>query len=93
MAVNRYVKQNAEGGWDVLKEGHRRSSIHAPSKEAAVSRARALVRREGGGEVRVMNDAGKVMDTRTVGRSTKPTNATAVAFAQRAPQSGARRAR
>jgi hypothetical protein len=66
MAVNRYVKQNTQGSWDVLKEGHRRSAIHAPSREAAVSRARTLVRREGGGEVRVMNDVGKVMDTRTV---------------------------
>jgi hypothetical protein len=67
MAVNRYVKQNAQGSWDVLKEGHRRSVIQEPSKQAAVSRARGLVRREGGGEVRVMNDVGKVMDTRTVG--------------------------
>jgi hypothetical protein len=78
MAVNRYVKQNAEGGWDVLKEGHRRSAIHAPSREAAISRARALVRREGGGEVRVMNDVGKVMDTRTVGRPATPRRRTAV---------------
>jgi hypothetical protein len=78
MAVNRYVKQNAEGGWDVLKEGHRRSAIHAPSREAAISRARALVRREGGGEVRVMNDVGKVMDTRTVGRPAAPRSRTAV---------------
>jgi hypothetical protein len=66
MSVNRYVRQNTQGSWDVLKEGHRRSAIHAPSRQAAVSRARTLVRREGGGEVRVMNDAGKVMDTRTV---------------------------
>jgi Uncharacterized protein conserved in bacteria (DUF2188) len=72
MAVNRYVKQNAQGSWDVLKEGHRRSAIHTPSREAAVSRAQALVRREGGGEVRVMNGVGKIMDTRTVvGRPAK----------------------
>jgi Uncharacterized protein conserved in bacteria (DUF2188) len=71
MATNRYVKQNAQGSWDVLKEGHRRSVIQEPSRQAAVSRAQGLVRREGGGEVRVMNDVGKVMDTRTVGASAR----------------------
>jgi hypothetical protein len=71
VAVNRYVKQNAQGSWDVLKEGHRRSVIQEPSKQAAVSRARGLVQRDGGGEVRVMNDVGKVMDTRTVTSPTK----------------------
>jgi len=71
MATNRYVKQNAQGSWDVLKEGHRRSAIREPSRQAAVSRAQGLLRREGGGEVRVMNDVGKVMDTRTVGASAR----------------------
>ena len=69
MAANRYVKQNPQGSWEVLKEGHRRSVIREPSRQAAVSRAQGLVRREGGGEVRVMNDVGKGMDTRTVGAS------------------------
>lgn len=66
MAVNRYVKQNARGSWDVLKEGHRRSAVTATSKGAAVTRARALVSREGGGEVRVLNDVGKIADAQTV---------------------------
>ncbi len=66
MSTNRYVKQNQEGTWDVLKEGHRRSAIQAPSMQEAVVRARRLVRRDGGGEVRVINRAGKVTDTRTV---------------------------
>jgi hypothetical protein len=66
MAVNRYVRQNAQGSWDVLKEGRRRSAIQAPSRGAAVTRARLLVSREGGGEVRVLNDVGKIADTKTV---------------------------
>jgi hypothetical protein len=66
MANRRYVKQNAEGGWDVLKEGHRRSTIHADTKERAVARARDIARREGGGEVRVVNRFGKVEATKTV---------------------------
>lgn len=66
MATNRYIKQNARGSWDVLKEGHRRSAVQAPDMQGAIDRARAAVRREGGGEVRVMNRAGKIMSSRTV---------------------------
>jgi hypothetical protein len=66
MASNRYVKQNADGRWDVLEEGHRRSIVQEPSKQAAVDRARAAVRREGGGEIRIMNRAGKMIESRNV---------------------------
>jgi hypothetical protein len=66
MASRQYVKQNASGGWDVLKEGHRRSAIHAQSKDKAVACALDLVRREGGGEVRVLNQMGKVVDSSEV---------------------------
>ncbi|HUA73958.1 MAG TPA: DUF2188 domain-containing protein [Solirubrobacteraceae bacterium] len=74
MAVKRYVKQNGQGSWDVLKEGHRRSAIQASSKEAAVRRARAIVRREGGGEVRVMSEMGKITDVRTVAGEARRNN-------------------
>jgi hypothetical protein len=84
MAVTRYVKQNAQGSWDVLKEGHRRSVIQEPNKQAAVSRARGLVKREGGGTVRVMNNVGKVMDTRTVTSSAKSAASSAEASSSRA---------
>lgn len=68
MADRRYVKQNASGGWDVLKEGDRRASVHAKTQSEAVTRARAIVRKAGGGEVRVMNRAGKIVDSNTVSR-------------------------
>lgn len=77
MSANRYVKQNPEGTWDVLKEGHRRSTVQAPSMREAVIRARRLVRRDGGGEVRVINRAGKVTDTRTVRAGAGSTDETA----------------
>ncbi|MFI4977621.1 MAG: DUF2188 domain-containing protein [Solirubrobacterales bacterium] len=64
--AKRYVKQNASGSWDVLKEGYRRSTVQAESKGKAVARARTLVGREGGGEVRVMNQMGKIMDSSKV---------------------------
>jgi hypothetical protein len=66
VAVYRYVKQNSQGSWDVLKEGRRRAAIQASSRSAAVTRARAIVSREGGGEVRVLNDVGKIADTKMV---------------------------
>jgi hypothetical protein len=67
MAVRQYVKQNPSGGWDVLKEGHRRSPLPAQSRAQAVECARDLVRREGGGEVRVLNRMGKVVTSDLVG--------------------------
>lgn len=69
MATNRYVKPNADGGWDVLKEGHRRALMHYDTQSKAVARARELARREGGGDVRVMNAMGKVVRETTVAAS------------------------
>jgi hypothetical protein len=69
MASNdRYVQPGTGGGWDVVKDGHRRATAHAETKEKAIARARELTRRDGGGEVRVMNGTGKIVDSRTVGR-------------------------
>jgi hypothetical protein len=68
MATKRDVKPNASGGWDVLKVGDRRAAVTAATREAALARARALVRGEGGGEVRVVNDAGKIVRSSRVQR-------------------------
>jgi Uncharacterized protein conserved in bacteria (DUF2188) len=61
MATKRDVKQNASGGWEVLRECDRRAAVTVRTKTQALARARDLVRREGGGEVRVVNDAGKIV--------------------------------
>jgi hypothetical protein len=67
---DRYVLPNAkDGGWDIVKEGHRRATGHARTKNAAVRDARAIVRKEGGGEVRILNRNGKIVDSDTI-RST-----------------------
>jgi hypothetical protein len=66
MANDRYVVPNGDGGWDVVKEGHLRPTAHAATKAKAIARARQLVRRDGGGEVLVMNQAGKITDSGTV---------------------------
>lgn len=69
----RYVRANKAGGWEVLKEGHRRATALTDTKEKAVRRARDLAQREGGGEIRILNRYGKVADSRTVAppRSTR----------------------
>lgn len=67
MAIKRDVKQNAAGGWDVLRAGDRRAAVSVDTREQALARARDQVRREGGGEVRVVNDAGKIVRSSRVG--------------------------
>jgi hypothetical protein len=70
MASKRDVKRNASGGWDVLREGDRRAAVRVDTQERALARARDVVRREGGGEVRVVNDAGKIVRSSRVGTGT-----------------------
>lgn len=65
----RYVQPNRKDGcWDVVKPGHRRATTRATTRAEAVKAARKLVRSEGGGEVRVLNEYGKLVDTNTVSR-------------------------
>jgi Uncharacterized protein conserved in bacteria (DUF2188) len=66
MATARYVIPNGKSGWDVVEEGHLRGTARAKTKAQAVARARDVVRREGGGEVLVMNRAGKITDAKSV---------------------------
>lgn len=68
---DRYVVPNeTTGGWDVVKDGHRRATAHAETKAKAVARARDLIRREGGGQLRVMSTTGKIVASNTVKRDT-----------------------
>jgi hypothetical protein len=69
VASRRYVRENDHGRWDVLAAGQRRSPSPSDTKAEAVRRARGIVRREGGGEVRVMNRVGKVAETVTVAKT------------------------
>jgi hypothetical protein len=64
---DRYVVPNKErGGWDVVKEGHERASAHTERKADAVARARDIVGNLGGGEIRIANKEGKLIDSDTV---------------------------
>ena len=70
MPATRNIKQNALGGWDILRPGDRRASFTSPTRQAALARARGQVRREGGGEVRVLDRYGKIAATSHVARPT-----------------------
>lgn len=69
MGNTRYVQKASGRGWDVVKEGHRRATAHGSTKADAVRTARRLIRQEGGGEIRVLNRTGKVVDESTVSRA------------------------
>jgi hypothetical protein len=63
---DRYVVPNPDrGGWDVVKEGHERASAHTRTKAEAVDRAREIVENQGGGEVRIDNRRGRLIDSDT----------------------------
>jgi Uncharacterized protein conserved in bacteria (DUF2188) len=63
MIGNRYVQPSKQdGGWDIVKEGHRRATAHAATQEQAVTHARTLTRQEGGGEVRIRDRSGKISE-------------------------------
>jgi hypothetical protein len=65
--ANRNVQPNKRlGGWEIVRAGNKRASAFDETKAGAVRKARAMVRREGGGEVRVKNDVGKVVEFKTV---------------------------
>jgi len=57
----RYVQKASDGGWVVTKEGHRRPTAQGATKAQALARARALAAREGGGEIRILDAAGKIV--------------------------------
>lgn len=71
MAITRDIKQNAAGGWDVLKQGDRRAGVSAPTKKAALAQARRLVLSEGGGEIRIVDGTGKIVDLSEIKVSAK----------------------
>jgi hypothetical protein len=71
MGETRYVKRAGDRGWDVVKEGRRRATAHGATKADAIATARKQVRKEGGGEVIVLNRTGKVVDERPVSRPKK----------------------
>lgn len=67
MAARRYVRESGDG-WEVLREGDRRTTVHSDTRKKAVARARDIVRKQGGGEIRVLNRAGKIIGSSKVSK-------------------------
>ncbi len=63
---DRYVVPSRAGGWDVVKEDHERVSVHTDTKQEAVDRGREIVRNLGGGELRIQNRDGRLIDSDTI---------------------------
>jgi hypothetical protein len=47
-------------------KGHKRVSAHADTKQKAIDRAREIVRKAGGGELRIANQEGTFIDSDTI---------------------------
>lgn len=65
-STTRHVVVNPKGGWDVKMPGSDRATAHADTQDAAVERAREIVRNGGGGEVRIHGRDGRIRDSDTV---------------------------
>jgi Uncharacterized protein conserved in bacteria (DUF2188) len=64
---DRYVQPNKErGGWDVKKEDAGRASVHTDTKAEAINRGRQIVRNQGGGELGIKNEQGRIIDSDTI---------------------------
>ena len=64
---DRYVQPNKQrGGWDVVKEDHKRVSAHEQRKADAVKVARRIIKNQGGGELRIKDEQGQFIDSDTI---------------------------
>lgn len=74
MSTSRHVVPNSSGGWDVKEPGADRASSHHDTQKDAEARAKEIVGRAGGGEVRIHGRDGRIRDSDTVapGRDPNP---------------------
>lgn len=72
MSNDRHVVPNPDGGWDVKKPNASRSSSHHDTQAGAIDRAREIVGRGGGGEVRIHGRNGQIRDSDTVAPGSDP---------------------
>ncbi len=68
----RHVVPGKSGGWDVKKPSGQRSRAHTDTQAQAVARAKGIVGRAGGGEVRIHGRDGAIRDSDTVAPGTDP---------------------
>lgn len=68
MKNTRYVRKTSGGSWEVIKEGHVRATGRSRTKGGAIEVARDATKQEGGGEVLVLNQTGKIVQLDRVAR-------------------------
>jgi Uncharacterized protein conserved in bacteria (DUF2188) len=70
---SRHVIPNKDrGGWDVKKPGSDRSSGNYATQKEAEQRAKQIVSRAGGGEVRIHDQKERIRDSDTVAPAPDP---------------------
>lgn len=69
---SRHVVPARGGGWDVKKPGSDRASVHTATQADAVARARRIVANNGGGEVRIHGQDGRIRKADTVAAGNDP---------------------
>ncbi len=69
MPTNYQVVPNANGGWDVQKDGSKRASSHHSTQSDAAAAAKRYARNAGGGEVRMHGKDGKIRSTDTIAKA------------------------
>jgi hypothetical protein len=60
------VPNKERGGWVVVKEDHQRASAHTDTKAEAIGQARQIIQNEGGGEMRIAVQQGRLIDSDTI---------------------------
>lgn len=50
----------------MVKEGHKRASVHTRTKTEAQNRARQIIKNQGGGDLRIKDEKGHFIDSDTV---------------------------
>jgi hypothetical protein len=72
MSTSRHVVPNSSGGWDVKAPEADRASSHHNTQKDAEARAKEIVSRAGGGEVRNDNRDDCIRDSDTVAPGRDP---------------------
>jgi hypothetical protein len=70
--AERHVVPSEEGGWDVEAPGASRASAHFDQQGPAISKAREILRNEGGGELVVHDREGRIREKDTVPSARDP---------------------
>jgi hypothetical protein len=71
-ANDRHVVLNADGGWDVVKEGNSQASAHTDTEAQAIDREREIVHDAGDGELLIRGTDGQTRAKDTIAPRNDP---------------------